>query len=366
MYSVSADLRPLLTALARLVIVLGAVSVGLVVGAQLIGAGFPPRVLAYVDIAPQQYDLILLDFDHLLRLRKPLQNDVGQLQWTDHRLIVMSPGIEGQWESFDSYTASSRLENRPRYEFGWLWSPDERYLAYAENDPVTGRYSLLIEDTHTGSVDKLAHIQNAGHLPLAWSPDSRRLIYQLQPLTGAASLYLYDPETGMRRPISERASEPVWSPDGQRIMYTYSGTSLFDARIRIYTLATREHHNLLGDDTNHQRKAVWSPDGAWIALTYNNALAVVRDDGTDLHVLTTPFFGFPPQWSPDSRSLIFLGGAGAPVLYQIRDVQAAIASRRASGSAAGQPPTVDSVRILDQLVFGVSPLWKPTTTTVQP
>lgn len=353
----SADLRRLLRVLALFAVGLCLITVGLIAAAGVIGQVRIPQVLAYVDfdLNTPQRDLILLDYDHLIQIRRSLQVDIGKLDWTQHRLIAMPYGIGGQWQSFDSYAALPQVEMRGEHEFNWHWSPDERYLAYSAYNPQTGMNHLLVKDTQTGSVSQIQQPESSSHQPLLWSPDSRALIYQYQPLTGMGSLYLYLPETGADHQIAADANEAAWSPDGSRILYTrFTGGSL-SPRVEIYNMETGEHRPLLPDDEYDQRSAVWSPDGAWIALAYDDALAVVREDGSDLHRLTTPFFVSSPLWSPDGHSLIFMAGSGLTSLFHIRDVQAAIDQ----ASETGQPILDALTLTLDRQIFGVLPIWQP-------
>lgn len=334
----------------------GIVSSALVAAALLVGMSAPPRVLAYVDFnlnTPLQ-DLILLDFDHALRIREPLQVEVGALDWTQRRLIVMAYGSSGQWQSFYPRTAESVIETRGDDEFAWLWSPDERYLAYSALDGDSGANQLHVLNTDDDSLQVLSNPNASYNQPLLWSADSAGLIYQWQPSIGMGSLYHYAPETRTRTLIAEAASDPAWSPDGRQIIYTAYVGETTRPRLEIYDLKSEQRRVLLPEDENDQRTAAWSPDGEWIALAYDDAMAVVRPDGSDLHVLTSPFFVSNPLWSPDSRSLIFIAGAGLTSLYKIDDVQAAITQ-----TTQTQSPVDPLTLTLDRQIYGVYPVWQP-------
>lgn len=348
--------RRLMLMLTRLVAVIGILTLLLIVGASALGMYLQAPVLAYVDfdISTQRRDLILLDFDHSVRIRRPLEIDVGNLDWTQQRLIAMSYGIGGEWQSYSTLAAQPVIETRGEHEFTWLLSPDERYLAYSGYDEDAEINQLYIEHLDEDYIDTFAGVDVSSHQPLLWSPDSSALIYQQHSMVGAGSLYTYAPETGSRTLIAEAAGDPAWSPDGRQILYTrYVGVSL-TPRLEIFDLETGEHRPLLPEDVHNQHTGAWSPNGEWIALSYDDAIAVVRPDGSDLQVLTSPFFVSNPLWSPDSHSLIFIAGAGLTSLYKIDDVEAAIQQAQQIGGGMNS-----LVVTLDRQVYGVYPVWQP-------
>jgi dipeptidyl aminopeptidase/acylaminoacyl peptidase len=349
--------RRLFLALLRLTSGIGICSVVLVVSACGLGRWIETPALAYIDLNmnTQLQNLILLDFSHQLRVREPLQVAIGDLTWTRQRLIVTSYGGRSQWQVIDSSTGVSTIETRPQSEYLWRWSSDERYLAYAGTDPESGLSQLYIEDTDTGEIDALLESTSTTYSqPLLWSPDNRSLIYLQQTLTGLGSLHTYVPETREHTLIIVEGGEPAWSPDSTQIIYTAYIGQTDNPRLEVYDVQTGERRRLLPDDEQDQRTAAWSPDGEWVALAYDDAIAVARRDGSNLHVLTTPFFVSNPLWSPDSRSLIFIAGAGITSLYKIEDVAAAVEYVRETGL------TLDpGLLTLDRQIYGTFPVWRP-------
>jgi dipeptidyl aminopeptidase/acylaminoacyl peptidase len=343
-------------ALIQIIALIGTGVFILLVGVSLLGRILQSPLLAYVDFDfnTNIRDLVILDFEHQLRISKPLQVDVGDLDWTQQRLIVMSYGIGGQWQSYPSLSAEPLIETRGDHEFTWLWSPDERYLAHSGWEEESDTNYLYIEDTQTGEIERIFHPESSSHQPLKWSDDGTGLIYQRQPLVGSGSLYYYIPATGAQRLIAEAAGDPVWSPDGRQIVYTAYVDSSLRPRLEVYDLNTDESQVLLPEDLHDQHTAAWSPDGEWIALAYDDALAVVRPDGSDLQVLTTPFFASNPLWSPDGRSIVFIAGAGLTSLYKIADVQGAIRHVQQTGL-----PLDPLLLTLDRQIYGVYPVWQP-------
>jgi Tol biopolymer transport system component len=175
-------------------------------------------------------------------------------------------------------------------------SPDKSKLAVSstvrEEDPV--RLSIL--DTRSGVSQAVPTEKFPLDGNLSWSPDGRRVAYQVRLSSGAAHTYesaidVIDLTTGITRRVGS-GKDPAWSPSGEWIAYLDSS-------------------------------------GTWPVTT---KCLMSHPDGTDEHVLNAfPPAGQPidqryfigaPVWSPDSRHLLLneLVDQDKPVINMRRDI----------------------------------------------
>jgi hypothetical protein len=125
------------------------------------------------------------------------------------------------------------------------------------------------------------------------SPDGRRLL-----VSGDDGTLVVVDDRGRRR-IASAGVDPVWSADGEWIVFRGLSAGLSVIR------ADGKHGRRVTRDERDEQ-AVWSPDGAWIAFErYGVGLLVVRADGTQERLL---WRGEPYEltWSKDARTLRFV------------------------------------------------------------
>jgi Tol biopolymer transport system component len=200
---------------------------------------------------------------------------------------------------------------------GDAWSPDGRTLAIDRAFGFTnasGRFDIrnvsiwvvnvdgtgLHEVTHNGLASR-----REDHRP-AWSPDGKRIAFArtdstLDPPRTAIFAIAVD-GTGLRQvtPWDLDANEPDWSPDGSRIAFSSPAAALQPGREQnLFTirpdgsgLQQLTAHLEAGEDgAQGTFDPSWSPDGSQLIFTHIPSfggwadLYIVNADGTDLHVL---------------------------------------------------------------------------------
>jgi Tol biopolymer transport system component len=198
------------------------------------------------------------------------------------------------------------------------WSPDSTRLLYdVQNAPPT---HVEVVDVRSGARRSLTPAGQTDFYA-SWSPDGRSIAMTSNPFASTSRIDVVDPADGSRRTVSAvPGTDPAWSPDGREIAFV--GVRTFP-----------EYADRYGPP---QRLDLY----------------VVSADGTGLRRLTGPLDddlgrepgAFRPSWWPDGSRLFFHSGEGL-------NAQASVFAVNADGSCEQRfgPPDVP-------LVF---PAWRP-------
>ena len=99
-----------------------------------------------------------------------------------------------------------------------------------------------------------------------------------------------------------------WAPDGQHYLFLVPGTPVWEAQLWIADSNGRHRHLI----ARNAGQPSWAPTGRAIAVVRNDAVWILRANGTGLHQLTYPGVNrdSAPRWSPDGRLIAFLRTPG--------------------------------------------------------
>ncbi len=190
-------------------------------------------------------------------------------------------------------------------------SPDDRFVAVTERDPQLRALDIsVVPVDRAGHPAKLSRSLAADTDPV-WSPDGRRVVFRS--LSGGLGDLFIRTAHVLEAPVepllqSPPAKTPVDWTAGGVIFTTWSP----ETRLDVWNLdpRTRQPQPLLQSGFN-ETDARWSPDGQW--------LAYVSDEPgrPDVFVRRAPHGaitrvsragGTRPRWSGDGRALYFLRG----------------------------------------------------------
>jgi dipeptidyl aminopeptidase/acylaminoacyl peptidase len=152
------------------------------------------------------------------------------------------------------------------------------------------------------------------------SPDGRTLAFYDRRSRGN-KIYLLDlerPRAWPRQlaPGRETERNPVWSPDGQSILFTRSGD------LWLQPVAGGEARRLAAAGYSSLGSPTWSPDGMRVAVTSGESgftqLAVVEVATGELTPVTYAHREHAsPSWSPDGQRLVFTMSDGLGISNQV-------------------------------------------------
>lgn len=172
------------------------------------------------------------------------------------------------------------------------WSPDSRWLAY-----ITPREGgvLFIDDADTH--ERVFEVRADWTTSFAWAPGGDRLAFR----TGdyrAGGVSVVEASTGDVRvltPASGDDSDPVWSPDGRRLLFrrtVAAGEPAERSRIFVADLETGEVARVTDSvDALHESHASYTADGRWVVFISDGNLHALGPAGRRLRLGTAAPFG---------------------------------------------------------------------------
>jgi dipeptidyl aminopeptidase/acylaminoacyl peptidase len=183
------------------------------------------------------------------------------------------------------------------------WSPDGKYLSFLSSRTGLTRSQVWVMDRRGGEAKKLTDLKGdieAYH----WSPDGKKILFQLQDLVRHDSLkdkttspYVID-QVQFKQDV-EGYKRPVFS------------------HLYLYDIETKKLDTLTSGKYNNGQ-AAWSPDGTQIVFVSNRTPEPDRNDNSDLWLIDAKKKSTPkklttwlgsddaPQWSPDGKSIAYL------------------------------------------------------------
>jgi Tol biopolymer transport system component len=176
------------------------------------------------------------------------------------------------------------------------------------------------------------------------SPDNRRLVFGAEEAGGKGDLWIQDFDRGTTTRFTfgpERAFDPVWSPDGRRIVFS---TQRKNRDLYVKDAAGTGDAELLLESDEDKFVTDWSRDGAYVIFTSRGL-----DTGFDLWALPmtgdrkpfplrkTKFGESNASVSPDGRFLAFQSNESGRVEVYVQEFPAAKSKWQVSPDGGREP-----------------------------
>ncbi len=227
----------------------------------------------------------------------------------------------------------------------YQWSPDSNQIAFLGNGDFSTGFELFVvnaDGTNLRSLRVRVKAVSFGD-PFTWTPDGSQILFvspsgQLSyvrvsdgsvtnlPLNGSGvtyhpsgsffiftsqrgndtptELFVASPDGATVRPLNLQGQLPIFSPNGQFLLFFSSAISQFQAFVvelsptgtPVGDPVPLNVSNLSVSDVSF---SAWAPDNTRLVLPTESGLVVIRRDGTGLIPLNVS--GFNPQWRPLPR-----------------------------------------------------------------
>lgn len=183
------------------------------------------------------------------------------------------------------------------------WSPDSSMLV------LSSLAELFIIDTDGSGRRELVAVDDNFLIDAPnWSPNGNKIAYYWSNRIGQTDIYVVNPDGSGITNLTNGfgGSDPVWSPDGSKILFGDSG--------EIYVMnADGSERTNISNSLEYNATYVWSPDGTKIAFDCDSGqICVMNSDGsgkTNVSGVNSAYSG--PVWAPNGSVLAFVEGSFA-------------------------------------------------------
>src|SRR5438874_5750887 len=213
---------------------------------------------------------------------------------TDPKQITAKP--DADVEQAEESLSLQRLY-MTRQVGGTAWSPDGKTIVFVSN--ITGRNNLWLVPSEGGWPSQLTVSDQRQSNP-AWSPDGKWIAYQSE-YEGDEQwdIFIVSPATGQVVNVTKTSevseANPVWSPNGRYLAYMVKPKTSSSYEIDVFDTLMRETKHITTNTPADKLNAgpIWSKDGNFVVYTQadakgTNSNIFIADVKTSKSTLLTP------------------------------------------------------------------------------
>lgn len=194
------------------------------------------------------------------------------------------------------------------------WSPNGEKIAFSGGLPLTQRQPNIFVVSVADNIIQRLTDSPASQNDLSWSPDGNKMVFTfLHTNLDLAIINLEDNKTNTLTFTVGDEHHPAWSPDGKKIVYLYfdSSSSSKASELWVMDYESKTSNKILDAEVAYSN-IDWSPNGEWIAYidikVKSNCgdIYLIRPDGSDKsRIMELPSCASSLSWSPNGEFIAF-------------------------------------------------------------
>jgi ABC-type nickel/cobalt efflux system permease component RcnA/Tol biopolymer transport system component len=165
---------------------------------------------------------------------------------------------------------------------------------------------IFSTEINVGSPQKITNAEK-GVTDFAISPDESQIAYieQTDDLNYALWLMKLDGTQNQKMFTCDGAncSQPIWSPDGRKIIFEYMPLETGTSSLWWMDMATKKAQAVFQEARLPGVNARWSPDGAWLSYATTEGVRLNNLQSGESRLIRTTL-GAAVQWAPDGKSML--------------------------------------------------------------